>query len=48
MIRMQTPLEEIPVGQPSLMEAMLEFLSKHVTDKELLNNYEKDRAVLMK
>ena len=47
-IRMQTPLEEIPLDKPSLLEDMLSFLSLYTTDKELFNSYEKDRGVLMK
>ncbi len=47
-IRMQTPLEEIPLDKPSLIEDMLTFLSRYTTDKELFNAYEKDRTVLMR
>jgi len=45
---MQTPLEEIPLDKPSLLEDMLTFLSLYTTDKELFNSYEKDRGLLMK
>jgi hypothetical protein len=47
-VRMQTPLEEIPLDKTSLLEDMLTFLSLYTTDKELFNSYEKDRGVLMK
>lgn len=47
MIRFQSPLEEIPMDKPSLLESMLEFLCKHV-QKNVFNDYEKDRGVLLR
>jgi hypothetical protein len=47
-VRFQTPLEEVE-GQ-TLLERMLEFLNRdeNLRNKQLFQDYEKDRGLLMK
>lgn len=48
MIRFSTPLEEVPEGQPSLLERISVFLCRFPEEKDIFTNCVKDRVALAK